>query len=155
MHKLCYVLTANYTLCFTLIFISALEGGEGLASRSGHTLPPGKTPYPLYKRLGGPQGRKISPPPGFDPRTVQLVGSRYTDYATRQPPTLLISSKDVTKLFGIFIEQLSVAISSDLPVVITVGVVGGTRRRIRRRRRKEVVLAVVVVVVVSLLKKHD
>jgi len=23
---------------------------------------------------------KISPPPGFDPRTVQLVASRYTDY---------------------------------------------------------------------------
>jgi hypothetical protein len=39
---------------------------------------PGKTRYPLYRRLGGPQGRcgqvrKISPPPGFDPRTVQLV----------------------------------------------------------------------------------
>jgi hypothetical protein len=25
--------------------------------------------------------RKISPPPGFDPRTVQLVASRYTDWA--------------------------------------------------------------------------
>jgi hypothetical protein len=40
----------------------------------------------LYRRLGGPQGqsgwlRKISPPPGFDPRTVQPVASRYTDYA--------------------------------------------------------------------------
>ena len=34
------------------------------------TLPPGKTRYPLYKRLGGPQGRsgqvrKISPPTGI------------------------------------------------------------------------------------------
>ena len=43
--------------------------------------------YPLYRRLGGPQGqsgwvRKISPPLGFDLRTVQPVGSRYTDYAT-------------------------------------------------------------------------
>ena len=43
-------------------------------------LPPGKTRYPLYRRLDGPQGRsgqvrKIStPPPGFDPRTVQLEG---------------------------------------------------------------------------------
>jgi hypothetical protein len=27
--------------------------------------------------------RKISPPPGFDPRIVQPVASRYTDYATR------------------------------------------------------------------------
>jgi hypothetical protein len=39
---------------------------------------PGKTRYPLYRRLGGPQARsgcvrKISPPPGFDPRTVQSV----------------------------------------------------------------------------------
>jgi hypothetical protein len=51
------------------------------------TLPPGNTRYPLYRRLGGPQGRsgrvqKISPPPGFDPRTVQPVASRYTDWAT-------------------------------------------------------------------------
>ena len=35
----------------------------------------------------GPQGlsgqvRKISPLPGFDPRTVQLVASHYTDWAT-------------------------------------------------------------------------
>jgi hypothetical protein len=38
--------------------------------------------------LGGPQGRsgqvrKISPPPGFDPRTVQPVASRFTDCVTR------------------------------------------------------------------------
>jgi hypothetical protein len=51
-------------------------------------LPPRKTRYLLYRRLGGPQGRygrlrKISPPPGFDPRTVQPVASRYTDWATR------------------------------------------------------------------------
>jgi hypothetical protein len=36
--------------------------------------------------LGGTQNRsvrvqKILPPPGFDPRTVQPVESRYTDYA--------------------------------------------------------------------------
>ena len=51
-------------------------------------LPSGKTRYPFYRRLGGLQDRseqvrKISPPPGFDPQTVQPVGSRYTDYATR------------------------------------------------------------------------
>jgi len=50
-------------------------------------LPPEKTWFPLYRRLGGPQGRsarvrKISPLPGFDPRTVQPVASRYTDWAT-------------------------------------------------------------------------
>ena len=49
-------------------------------------LPPGMTRYPLYRRLGGPYGRpgrvlKMSPPPGFDPRTVQVAASRYTDWA--------------------------------------------------------------------------
>jgi hypothetical protein len=53
-------------------------------------LPPGKTRYPLYRRLGRPQGRsgrmrKISPPPGCDPRTVQPVASRYTDWAIPAP----------------------------------------------------------------------
>jgi hypothetical protein len=43
-----------------------------------------ETLYPLYRRLGGPQGRsgrvwKISTPQGFDSRTVQPVASRYTD----------------------------------------------------------------------------
>ena len=60
--------------------------GEGSVSRPGRSLPPGKKRYPLYRRLGAPQGRsgqvrKISPPPVFDPRTVQPVASRYTDYA--------------------------------------------------------------------------
>ena len=41
----------------TLFLTSALEGGEGSASRPGRTLPPGKTRYPLYRRLCEPQGR--------------------------------------------------------------------------------------------------
>ena len=70
---------------------TALEGGEGSASRPGRSLPPGKTRYPLYRRLGGPLGRsgkvrKISPPPAFDPRTVYPVASRYTDYAIQFHP---------------------------------------------------------------------
>ena len=36
---------------------TALEGGEWSAARPGRTLPSGKTQYPLYRRLGGPQGR--------------------------------------------------------------------------------------------------
>ena len=31
----------------------ALEGGEWSAARPGRTLPPGKTRYPFYWRLGG------------------------------------------------------------------------------------------------------
>ena len=56
---------------------TALEGGMRSAARPGRTLPPGKTRYPLYRRLGGPQGRSVGAenlaPPGFDPRTVQPV----------------------------------------------------------------------------------
>jgi len=64
--------------------VEVLEVGEGSALHPGRFLPPGKTRYQLYRWLGGPQGRtrqvrKVSPPPGFDPRTVQPVASRYTD----------------------------------------------------------------------------
>ena len=62
---------------------AALEGGEWLAARPGRILPPRKTRYPLYRRLGGPKGRsgrtENLAAPGFDPRTVQPVVSRYTD----------------------------------------------------------------------------
>ena len=58
-------------------------GGQHYAPAA---LPPGKTRYPLYRRLGRPQGpsgrvRKILPPLGFDPRIVQPLASRYTDWA--------------------------------------------------------------------------
>jgi hypothetical protein len=51
--------------------------------RPGH-FTPGNDPVPIYRRLARPQGRagrvrNISPPPAFDPRTVQFVASRYTD----------------------------------------------------------------------------
>ena len=36
---------------------AALEGGEWSAARPGRILPPGENWYPLYRRLGGPQGR--------------------------------------------------------------------------------------------------
>ena len=57
-------------------------------------LAPGKTRYPLYRSLGGPQGRsggvrKILTPPGFDPRTDHSVASRYTDWAIAAPLLIL------------------------------------------------------------------
>jgi hypothetical protein len=66
----------------TLRLTSALDGGGQLHVLA--VLPPGNTQYQLYRRLGGPQGRsgrvrKISPPPGFDLRTVQPVASCYTN----------------------------------------------------------------------------
>jgi len=36
---------------------AALEVGEWSAARPGRTLTPGKTRYPFYRRLSGPQGR--------------------------------------------------------------------------------------------------
>ena len=70
---------------------AALEGGEWSAACPSHTLPPGKTRYPLYRRLGGRQGRsgrvENLAPPGFDPQTVQPVVSRYTDWATQPTPS--------------------------------------------------------------------
>ena len=49
-------------------------------------LPPGKTRYPFYRRLGGPQGRSDRGEnlvtTGIRSRTVQPVASRYNDWAT-------------------------------------------------------------------------
>ena len=48
--------------------------------------PQEKTRYPLYRRLGWPQGQsggmpKCLPLPGSDPRTIQTAASHYTDWA--------------------------------------------------------------------------
>ena len=86
-------------ITFTLEQATKPSGGEevwlysffNLGARwSGWSTPrpgrfnPGKYPVPIVQEVGGPQGRsgqvrKISPPPGFDPRTVQPLASRCTD----------------------------------------------------------------------------
>ena len=63
--------------------------GVGGQRHAPATLPPGKRPGtcctwgwmppPPQGRYGGEQ--RISPSPGLDPRTVQPVAKRYTDYA--------------------------------------------------------------------------
>jgi len=66
---------------------TALEGGEWSAACAGLTLPPGKTQYPFYRRLGGPQGwsgrAENLIPTGVRFWTVQPLVSLYTDWATR------------------------------------------------------------------------
>ena len=66
----------------TLSLTLALDGGP--MPRPGCFTPGKETQYPLYRRLGGPQGRsgqvrKISPQPGFNPWTIQPVASPYTN----------------------------------------------------------------------------
>jgi len=65
---------------------AALEGGERSAARPGRTLPPGKTRYPFYRRMGEPQGLSERAenlvPTGIRSRTVQPEISLYTDWST-------------------------------------------------------------------------
>ena len=69
---------------------AALEGGESSAARPGRTLPPRKTRYAFYRRLGGYQGRSGRAenlvPTRLRSRTVRPVVSRYTDWATSEWP---------------------------------------------------------------------
>jgi hypothetical protein len=91
---------------FTLSFTSALDGGGWSTPRLGR-FTPGMTRYPLYRRLGLPQGRsgrerKTSPPPGFDTPIVQPEASRYTDfinYCLLNPEHLVQSSSNFEHCF--------------------------------------------------------
>ena len=73
--------------CIALLFLQPQHAmAVGGQCHAPAALPPGKNRYPLYRRLGGPQGRsgwmrKISPSPGFDPQTIQPVASHYTNCA--------------------------------------------------------------------------
>jgi len=62
---------------------AALDVDEWSAARPGRTLLPGKSRYPLYRKLVGLQGRfgrtETLAPPEFDSRTLQPKVSRYTD----------------------------------------------------------------------------
>ena len=74
-------------------------------------LPPGKTRYALYMRLGGPQGRservqKISPPSGFDPPTVQPVASLYTDWAIPALEKNVVATCTFGAIQKIFVEMI-------------------------------------------------
>ena len=83
----------------TLSLTSALGGGGWLTPLPSRFTPRKKTRYPLYRKLGGPQGRfervrKISSPPEFDLRTVQPAASRYTDRAIPAPATPRIGPRN-------------------------------------------------------------
>jgi hypothetical protein len=73
----------------------ALEGGEGSAARPGSSLPRERPGVHCTRGWVGPRtglaGGKILPPPGFDPRTIQPVASRFTYWAPR--PTQFYSKR--------------------------------------------------------------
>ena len=74
--------------------------GWGVSVTPRPLFTPEKTRYSLYRMLGGPQGRsgqlrKISPLPGFDPRTVQPVASRFTNCAIPAHPHQPRSQKNL------------------------------------------------------------
>ena len=85
---------------------AALEEGEWSAARPGRTLPPVKTGYPFYRRLGRPQGRSGRAgnlvPTGIRSRTVQPVVSRYTDWATRSIYIRIILKESYRNMISIY-----------------------------------------------------
>ena len=65
---------------------SELDGGGWSAAHPGR-FTPGKDPVPIVQEAGWAPGpvwkvvENVAPPTGIDPRTVQPVASRYTDWA--------------------------------------------------------------------------
>jgi len=88
--------------------MAALEDREWWASRPGRALPPGKTRYPLYRRLGGPQGWSGQAdnlvPTGIRSRTVQPVVSRYTDWATSWPTARVLYLLKIVLFYAVVSE---------------------------------------------------
>jgi hypothetical protein len=65
-------------------FLTSVLEGRGWSGPRPGRFTPWKDPVHIVQGLGGPQRwsgrvRKISPPPGFDPRTVQPIASRYNN----------------------------------------------------------------------------
>ena len=106
---------------------AALEVGEWSAARPGRTLPPEKSRYPFYRRLGGPQGRSGRAenlvPTGIRSRTVQPVAQSlyqlsypahpilgyqelfFGDKAAEAPDCSLTSNSEVTNGYSFISRQ--------------------------------------------------
>ena len=66
--------------------LTSVLDGNGCSTPRPDRITPGMDLYPLYRRLGGHQGRsgqgrKLSLPQAFDPRDVHPVASSYTYWA--------------------------------------------------------------------------
>ena len=96
-----------------LLFLDrGTRSGEWSSARLGRSLPPGKTQYPLHRRLVGPQGRsgqvrKISPPPGIrspdrPARSHSLYRLSYRAHSTSGTLTKCCEISGMNKIRGIF-----------------------------------------------------
>ena len=78
----------------------------GVRSHAPAGVRTGKTQNPLYREAGWAPGQvwtcaeNFAPPPGFDPRTVQPVASRYTDRAIPATRFFKCESCNVPSLKG-------------------------------------------------------
>jgi len=92
---------------------AALEGGEWSAARPGRTLPPGKTRYPFYRRLGGPQTRSERAenlvPTGIRSRTVQPIVAIPTELPG--PPRVLRNSMNCEEDVRLWVLRVSSSVS--------------------------------------------
>ena len=78
-----YITTVSLYVIYTRTCFDISMSSSGSSIRPGRTLPPGKTEYQFYGRLGGTQGRfgrvENVVPTGIQSRTFQPVVTRYTD----------------------------------------------------------------------------
>jgi hypothetical protein len=111
----------EYRYSSTLSLTSALDGSGWSTPHPGcltsPLAPQKKTWYPLYRRLGGSKGRsgrvrKFSLTPRFDPRTIQPVASRYTDWTISAPNTTV-----GIKQYWKFQFHFSVSLSPIIPLL--------------------------------------
>ena len=77
------------------------------------------TPQLFYRRLGRPQGRsgqvrKISPPPGFDSRTVRPEASTYTDWAIPASVFLIVTKFNLSMRVGMIYLARSLSTANSL-----------------------------------------
>ena len=89
---------------FYSFFNLATRWSRWSTTRPGRFTPGKETRYPSYMRVGGGKGQsrrvqKISPTPGFYPRTVPPAASRCTDYATPAHTTNWCQISSSTTLF--------------------------------------------------------
>ena len=109
--------------------------------RPGPLTPEKETRYPLYGRLGEPQGqsgqvRKTLPSPGFDLRTFQPVASRYTDWAIHNIKTEKHIRHTVTQRWLIWWSYLSQKLLSKHIIEGKIAWGIDVRRRQGRRRKR-------------------